>query len=102
MFKHRPGVRPVELHSHKDDNFKRKFKQATAGGGGGFKTCLRWTFVVSFLCELQAISTAGGFHPPSSCNRTRQVFTQQQGTIEDGPGSSNYTGNPDLVLINIS
>ena len=99
MFKHRPGVRPVELHSHKDDNFKRKSKQA-AGGGGGLKTCLRWTFILSFLCELQAISTADGFHPPPSCNRTRQVLTQKKGIIEDGPGSTNYTGNSDLVLVN--
>ena len=98
MFKHRPGVQPVD-HSHKDDNFKRKSKQA-AGGGGGLKTCLKWTFVLSFLCELQASSAADGFSPPPSCNRTRQVLTQKKGIIEDGPGSTNYTGNRDLVLVN--
>ena len=94
MFKPSPGVRPVELHSQKDDNFRRKSKQ-TGGGCGGFKTCLTWTFGLSFLCWLQVISSASGSQPPPSCNRTRQVLSHLQGNIEDGPGSTNYTGNPD-------
>ena len=62
------------------------------------KTCLTWIFLISFLCELEVSSSASGYQPPPSCNRTRQVLTQHQGTIEDGPGSTNYTGNRDTDL----
>ena len=88
----------MELHSHKDDNFKRKSKQSR---GGGLKTCLTWTFLLSFLCSLLVLSSASGFPPPASCNRTRQVLTQHQGSIEDGPGSTNYTGSLVCFSFNI-
>ena len=83
-----PGVLHIELHCHKDDNFKKKF--AVPRGPTRFQTCLFISFVASFLFELRSVSCA---RQPVPCNRTRQVLTEEYGSIEDGPRDSNYTGN---------
>ena len=92
MSVHSPGELPVELHTHKDDNFKRKSKHRKAAGQtvSSFLSSLFFTFVVSFLLEFPAVNSVSG---PVPCNRTRQVLAEQSGSIEDGPRSTNYTGN---------
>ena len=80
MSKHSPGELPVELHSHKDDNFKRK-------PSASLLSCL---FLIFLWVVLEAGCVAARYSVP--CNRTRQVLTEEHGSIEDGPKSSNYTG----------
>ena len=86
MSKHSPGELPVELHSHKDDNFKRK-PSAREVGGPSLLSCL---FLIFLVVVLEDRCVAARYSVP--CNRTRQVLTEEHGSIEDGPKSSNYTG----------
>ena len=80
MSKHSPGEVPVEVHSHKDDNFKRKSQPREA-------VCLLVILLVT-VSEVRCVSARSSV----PCNRTRQVLTEEYGSIEDGPSSSNYTG----------
>ena len=69
-------VPPPDLHTHKDDNFRRRG--------------VRSVTLLSIL--LLPVVRAGRFHSSTACNRTREVLSDVSGTISDGPSYLNYTG----------